>query len=114
VNLEIQTPITPQDVLAKALESIHKRGWAKGMVFNDYDGSACALGHIKLAIIDLHMTGNEADKLRHKAERLLTAKISEIVDDQYASIPGFNDNPRRQQEEVEEAFKLAIEAGPCE
>lgn len=103
---------TPHDVIAAAIKSIEKRGWTQGKVFDDHDGSACALGHIQLALIDLHATGEEKHDLDWKAQTLLIRGIRQVAascDPYSGGIPGFNDANGRSQEEVTLAFKYALE-----
>lgn len=101
---------TPHDVIAAAIKSIEKRGWTQGKVFDDHDGSACALGHIQLALIDLHATGDEKLELHYQAQTLLIRGIDLLdPDNPHCTIPGFNDGQGRSQEEVSMAFKYALE-----
>ncbi|MFE7797004.1 hypothetical protein [Nocardia sp. NPDC057440] len=105
---------TAHDVLGKAIESIEKRGWTRGMMY-DYDsGTACALGHIGLALIDLHVTGEEAKTLHDQAERLLLRQVTDPHDPFCGSIPFFNDGKGRTKEDVVLAFKHAMEAAANE
>lgn len=94
-------------ILEKALDTLHVYGWVQGNS-GDYAEGFCSSAAISVATAELKLNDhryvdwNFADN----AARRQLVKASEMRSD--ASIASWNDNPCRTFEEIEQAFKEAI------